>query len=249
VTSKHFIPSDKTDVTAHAGVGYNWLLEHLKTVNKTEKDMAEWLNEKNITLVAELCDDDFQQHILPYVDKARGLYLHGINYNTTTLYTLPSDTVDQVAASFGFHTIAFDTFETAKDVKAFGEKMQATGLYNGREIEGAVVRCKRLGMDFMFKIKNEQYLVYREYREVTKRLIDVKDGVVVINKEKEKTVKCTYEKTRYYIDWMRNQIDEHPDWFIEFKNEKGIIQVREAFEDYWKNGQLGNIGPITKAKK
>lgn len=54
VTSKHSIPEDKTDIKAHAGVGYNWVIKHLASVDKKEKDLAEWLFEKGVTLVAEV---------------------------------------------------------------------------------------------------------------------------------------------------------------------------------------------------
>lgn len=54
VTSKHSIPAIKTDEKAHAGVGYNWVLRHLDSVGKSESDLAEWLFDKSITLVAEV---------------------------------------------------------------------------------------------------------------------------------------------------------------------------------------------------
>lgn len=114
--------------------------------------------------------------------------------------------------------------------------MQQTGLYDGREVEGAVVRCKRNGKDFFFKIKNEQYLVYREYREVTKTLLQVnEDGKVSLN---DKPVRTTYEKTPYYIDWLRKRVVDHPEWFQEFKLNKGIISVRQEFEKFWEAGKL-----------
>ncbi|KAG1465987.1 hypothetical protein G6F46_005332 [Rhizopus delemar] len=233
VTSKHSIPEDKTDIKAHAGVGYNWVIKHLASVDKKEKDLAEWLFEKGVTLVAELCDDEFEQHILPYTGKLRGLYLHGINYNTSTLQTLPSATVQRVALAFGFHTTSFETFSSIKEVKQFAEEMQRTGYLNGREIEGVVVRCKRDGNDFMFKIKNEQYLQYREYREITKSLLHIhSDGTVSIDPTKQ--AKYRYEKTKFYIDWLKEKVKEHPEWFKEYKAEKGIIQTRQEFEEYWK---------------
>ncbi|KAF1796242.1 RNA ligase-domain-containing protein [Mucor lusitanicus] len=237
VTSKHSIPAEKTDPKAHAGMGYNWVLKHLASVQLTERDLAAWLYDKNVTLVAELCDDEFEQHILPYVDKDRGLYLHGINYNTSELYTLPVAIVEQTAKEFGFHATDFTVLDTADQVKAFGHTMQQTGNYNDREVEGAVVRCKRHGMDFMFKIKNEQYLLYREYREFTNAMLDVKDGAVSIH-EPKKDWKCKYEKTRFYIDWLRKRVVDHPEWFLEFKANKGIIHVRQEFEKYWDSGRL-----------
>lgn len=240
VTSKHSIPTVKTDPKAHAGVGYNWVLEHLNSVGKTESDLAEWLYDKNVTLVGELCDDDFEQHVLPYTDKSRGLYLHGINYNTVELYTLPSSTVQNVAKTFGFHVTEYKQLETIKEVKQFGDEMQQTGLYDDREVEGAVVRCKRHGKDFFFKIKNQQYLMYREFREVTKAILQVnEDGTLEANPKKE--VRCTFEKTHWYILWLRKRIVDKPEWFKEYKMNKGIIFVRLEFEKYWEIGDLSEL--------
>lgn len=54
VTSKHALPDPQDDETAHGGVGYRWLLKHLESVGKTERDLASWLDGKDITLVAEV---------------------------------------------------------------------------------------------------------------------------------------------------------------------------------------------------
>ncbi|KAI8332958.1 RNA ligase-domain-containing protein [Choanephora cucurbitarum] len=236
VTSKHSIPSVKDDPKAHAGVGYRWLLTHLASVEKSEKDLAQWLSKQDITLVAELCDDEFEEHVLAYVEKDRGLYLHGANYNRVDLHTIPSDTVRQLAEDFGFHKTDYMVLETIEEVKQFSEDMQKTGLFRNREVEGAVVRCKRKGHDFMFKIKNERYLTFREYREVTNQLIETKEGLIrFVDKP---NLKITYEKTRFYVDWLRKQVTANPEWFQQYKLQKGIIQVRLAFEDYWEKGQL-----------
>ncbi|KAI8058714.1 RNA ligase-domain-containing protein [Thamnidium elegans] len=241
VTSKHSIPAEKTDNSAHGGVGYNWVLKHLDSSGKVEADLAGWLFEKKITLVFELCDDEFEQHILPYTGKARGLYLHGINYHTAELHTLPSSVVQKTAAVFGFHITEFKVFDTIKQVKQFSDEMQQTGLYDGREIEGAVVRCKRNGKDFFFKIKNEQYLVYREYREVTKALLKVDEDGNISLKETNEGIRMTYEKTPYYIDWLRKRAISNPEWFREFKSNKGIILVRQEFEKFWETGKLSEL--------
>ncbi|KAI9486797.1 MAG: RNA ligase-domain-containing protein [Benjaminiella poitrasii] len=236
VTSKHSIPDDKTNPAAHGGVGFNWVLKHLASVNRTERDLASWLHDKNITLVAELCDDEFEQHILPYTGRDRGLYLHGITYNMTELYTLPSSTVQQVANEFGFHTTEYETLETMQEVREFGEQMQQTGFYKDKEVEGIVIRCKRNGKDFMFKMKNDRYLLFREYRTVTSRLLEIDGDNVRIKQDKD--LKITYEKTKYYIEWLRKRVVDKPEWFKEYKKQKGIIHVREEFEKYWETGVL-----------
>ncbi|KAG0168759.1 hypothetical protein DFQ30_004361 [Apophysomyces sp. BC1015] len=219
VTSKHSIPDIKGDMTAHGGVGYCWLLKHLESVGKKEQDLAEWLLDKNVTLIAELCDDDFEEHILPYAEKERGLYLHGINYNVAAFHTLPVSIVRQVAKTFGMRTISYQIQSDIQTVKKFGEEIQRTKLYDNREVEGIVVRCKRNGQDFFFKIKNEHYLIYREYREVSKALLHVSpDGT-----------------------WLRQQVHDHPEWFKCYMKNKNIIEVRKRFEKVWEEGRL-NFG-------
>ncbi|KAF7727203.1 hypothetical protein EC973_007901 [Apophysomyces ossiformis] len=240
VTSKHSIPDQKDDMSAHGGVGYCWLIKHLESVGKTEKELAKWLLEKNITLVAELCDDTFEEHILPYPEKESGLYLHGINYNTAGFHTVPIHTVRQVAETFGMRTISYKVHPDILTVKKFAEEIQRTRLYQNREVEGIVVRCKRNGQDFFYKIKNEHYLIFREYREVTKALLHVSsDGAVSI--KKDKVPKCHYEKTRYYIQWLRRQVPKRPELFQSYTKNKNIVAVRKAFEKEWETGRL-NFG-------
>ncbi|CAO3677203.1 unnamed protein product [Rhizopus stolonifer] len=236
VTSKHFIPENKTDVKAHAGVGYNWVIKHLASADKKEHNLAEWLFKNRVTLVAELCDDNFEEHVLSYTGKSCGLYLHGINYNTSTLHTLPSAMVQQVALEFGFHVTKFEVLNSIQAVRTFAEDMQRTGCYDGREIEGVVVRCKRGELDFMFKIKNELYLQYREYREVTNSLLQV-DSTGSISIHPTKEAKCRYEKTKYYIEWLVRKVKENPEWFEEYKSAKGIVYTRQEFEKYMCNQQ------------
>lgn len=132
----------------------------------------------------------------------------------------------------------FKVFDTIKEVKQFGDEMQQTSLYDGREVEGAVVRCKRNGKDFFFKIKNEQYLMYREYREVTKAILHVNEDGEFKIVEPKTGVRWTYEKTPFYIEWLRKRVVDKPEWFKEYKLQKGIIHVRQEFEKYWEVGKL-----------
>jgi tRNA splicing ligase len=118
--------------------------------------------------------------------------------------------------------------------------MQQTGLYDNREIEGAVVRCKRNGKDFFFKIKNRQYLMYREYREVTKAALQIsQDEVITFQPKKE--LRITFEKTSWYIPWLRKRVVDKPEWFKYYKLNKGIIFVRQEFEKFWEIGDLSEL--------
>lgn len=136
--------------------------------------------------------------------------------------------------------------DTIAEVQSLADKMQEDGTFLGRPVEGIVVRCKRRAKpsdparDFFFKIKNDRYLLFREYREVTKMILDTPgDGTVRIKPDKKP--KCKYEKTAYYVQWVRDRIQDHPEWFAEYKKNKGIIAVRERFEEFWAAGDLTKL--------
>lgn len=186
-----------------------------------------------------MCDDAFEEHVLAYEPKESGLYLHGINYNTGVLHTLPIETVRCVATYFGFHPIDYVKLDTLQQVRTLAEETRESGEYRGRLIEGIVVRCKRKNTDFFFKIKNDKYLLYREWREATKALIDAKDGAVKLKPNVQP--KVFYEKSKYYVLWLRERLKDHPEWFKDYKQNKGIIDVRRRFEEFYENGDLGSL--------
>ncbi|KAI9319068.1 RNA ligase-domain-containing protein [Dichotomocladium elegans] len=138
VTSKHTIPNPHDDHTHHGGVGYRWLLKHLDSVGLKEADLASWLFQHNVTLVAELCDDQFEEHIIPYAPKESGLYLHGINYNVSVLHTVTPETVQQVARHFGFLATEFTKLDTIEEIQALANQIAKDGKYLGRMTEGIV---------------------------------------------------------------------------------------------------------------
>ncbi|CAO3630588.1 unnamed protein product [Cunninghamella blakesleeana] len=292
-TSKHTIPEPKDNPTNHGGIGYRWLLKQLSNVNIEPQVLADWLYHQRITLVCELCDDNFEEHIVPYSEKESGLYLHGINYNTTSFHTLPISIVHQVAKKYGFlmiDSIELNDFQQLEQL-ANDVKLNTSGVLNWmvttthhshphsnnnnnnnnneeeeeeesdhqikrqRESEGVVIRCKKkqTGDDFLFKVKNDTYLVYREYREVTKAIVEVqKNHQTVKVKSNLKPIKYHYEKTLYYIHWLLLRIKDHPEWFLEFHHNKGIVKVRQAFEKDWEEGLITfnnqlNI-PVEKTK-
>ncbi|KAI7862740.1 RNA ligase-domain-containing protein [Spinellus fusiger] len=230
VSSKHSVPEPKDNSTAHGGVGYHWLLQHLASVGQSPAAMAAWLWEHNLTLVAELCDDAFEEHVLAYPQHRRGLYLHGANLNTAQLHTLPSTQVHAIAVAFGLWPVVFEKLETLAEVKSVAEEVEGTGMYKGQEVEGVVVRCMKHTTPFFFKIKSEKYLMYREYRQVTK---------VFLSGEKVEA-KYEYKKTFYYVRWLECQAKHHPEWFNTFDQGKGVIAAREKFEAYWQKGDLSS---------
>lgn len=219
VTSKHAINVD------HANVGTKWVHQHLEQAGKTTEELASFLYSHNATAVFELCDDDFEEHILEYPEKTRGLYLHGINRNSLSLDTWPSSVVTEVAEDFGFHVTKYFTFASAEEGEEFADRVRHERMLDGRAIEGFVVRCQIAGTDmpFMFKIKyDEPYLMFREWREMTKRILG------------GKPFRTTYKLSKLYGAWAKQQINRHPEEFEEFTKNKGIIGARQKFLEYHK---------------
>lgn len=174
--------------------------------------------------------------MLAYEPKDSGLYLHGINFNSAAeLHTLPSTTVQSVAKYWGMHPTDFVVFDTIDQVKEVAKEIDTDGKFRGRAMEGVVIRCRRKDRDFLFKIKNDHYLIYREWREVTKQIlhVDANGKAQLKPNATVKLEKCKYGKTKDYLTWVRKRIVDHPEWFTEYKQNKGIIFVREQFERYW----------------
>ncbi|KAJ2506035.1 trna ligase, partial [Coemansia sp. RSA 2052] len=219
VTSKHSVS------VVHAQMGTEWVRKHLEQAGRAPEEFAAFLSENNATAVFELCDDEFEEHILEYTDRSRGLYLHGINRNCANLDTWPSAEVIKVAQEFGFHTTGYFMFDSASEGREFADKVRSDHALDGRAIEGFVVRCRTSAdsQPFMFKIKyDEPYLMFREWREVTKRILA------------GSPYRTTYGLTKYYVAWLKQQLKENPEDFELFNKQKGIIGARKRFLDNYK---------------
>ncbi|KAJ2144250.1 trna ligase [Coemansia sp. RSA 678] len=169
VTSKHAV------VVPHAQMGRQWMEQHLSKAGKTSIEFATFLHERNATAVFELCDDAFEEHILEYPERARGLYLHGINRNSVELDTWASTEVAKVAEYFGFKVVQRFEFNSAPEGRELADSVRKDEMLEGRIIEGFVMRCKLNGTDepYMFKIKYDiPYLMFREWRVVTNSVLD-----------------------------------------------------------------------------
>ncbi|CAG8781355.1 18773_t:CDS:2, partial [Dentiscutata erythropus] len=240
VTSKHSMGELQNNV-AHALKGEEWLDKHLNQVGKSKRDLARFLYTNSLTAVAELCDDSFEEHVLPYTFERSGLYLHGLNYNTVDFKTCHSELVNEFANDWGFIPIIYYIKNSADEVKEFTDKVKQDGSLNGRPIEGFVVRTrlKSTGQDFFFKVKYEEpYLMYREWREVTKALLNKREP------------KFTYSTSKHYISWVKEKIRKEPDLFKGYQHNHGIIHVRDLFLDHLnKEGMSQNIPETERFRK
>ncbi|KAI1377001.1 tRNA ligase [Hypoxylon crocopeplum] len=230
VCSKHST-GDRSDIeVSHASAGERWVDKQLATIGKTREKFAQELRRRNVTAVAELCDDSFEEHILAYGSDKAGLYLHGININVPEFMTYPSDQVQQFADEWGFRKVALKVFDDINSVKSFLEGVAESGAHEGRDVEGFVIRCKmssRPGQkpynDWFFKYKFEEpYLLYRQWRECTKALISGKPP------KYKKHVKITEE----YLLYARKRLAADSKLAKAYTNNHGIIALRDDFLAY-----------------
>ncbi|TCD71017.1 hypothetical protein EIP91_000515 [Steccherinum ochraceum] len=247
VTSKHSLGNlTGTATESHAMVGARWLKKHLADAGKTEEQLAKHLWDKNWTAVAELCDDSFEEHVLPYSKDKTGLHLHGINSCTKEFHTQLQPVVDAFAREWGFIPTKSTVLPSIAEVKSFTEEIGKSGEWNGEALEGFVVRTHvsaqpptkgsasadqspyAPGSSFFFKVKfDEPYMMYRDWREVTKILLS--KGAVMANVPKSKLRR---KETKVYAEWVIREIQRDKDQFNEYQKGKGIIATRERFQKW-----------------
>jgi tRNA ligase len=225
VCSKHSTGARSDIDVSHAIAGEQWIDRQLKAIGKTRQQLARELRTRNATAVAELCDDDFEEHILAYRGDSAGLYLHGININVPEFTTYPGTQVQRFADEWGFKRVDFFVLNDITAVRSFLESVAETGSYNGRDVEGFVIRCKtnfisKGYIDWFFKYKFEEpYLMYRQWRECTKAMITGKPP------RYKKHIQITEE----YLLYARRQFAENPQWAKDYNQNHGIIELRNAF--------------------
>ncbi|KAF9586410.1 hypothetical protein BGW38_005527 [Lunasporangiospora selenospora] len=273
VSSKHFMGAldpkinqsnskdndaeSKQPAISHSTKGKEWLGRTLAAKGKTLKDFGRWLWSQNLTAVAELCDDSFEEHVLEYPADKAGLYLHGLNYNTADFQTVPSKRVQEVAKEWGFRVTDYVTFNKYEQVMAFADKIRNAGEYDNRAVEGFVVRCTvkqgnlGAGKTHFFKIKyDEPYLMYREWREVTKRLWSIETKKLITEAKSSKTgkagagttetgtpakIRMKYPLTEKYVEFVLALMKKQPELFVNYNKNQGIIAIRDMFLKEWES--------------
>jgi tRNA ligase len=230
VCSKHST-GDRGDIElSHASAGEQRLERQLERLGKTKADLARELKERNVTAVAELCDDTFEEHILAYGPETAGLYLHGMNLNLPEFMTYPGPLVQQFAEDWGFVKTGLFVMKKAQDVRAFLEQAAETGAHDGRDIEGFVIRCKMSPepgrepyADWFFKYKFEEpYLMYRQWRECTKSLIS----------GKQPRFKKHQKITEEYLLYARKRLAADRSLGKLYNQNHGIIALRNDFLEF-----------------
>ncbi|RMZ69216.1 hypothetical protein GMOD_00003153 [Pyrenophora seminiperda CCB06] len=226
VCSKHSTGARGDAQASHACVGEQWVERHVAAVGKTKEELARTLRSMNATMVAELCDDEFEEHVLAYTPEQAGLYVHGINLNLPEFATYPGHLVDKFADEWGMKKVKYVMMDDIKEVKTFLEKVAETGNYDGRDTEGFVIRCQAREKadapytDWFFKYKFEEpYLMYRQWRECTKALIAGKPPRF----KKHETI------TNEYLAFARQQLSQNKGLAKAYNENHGIIKLRNDF--------------------
>lgn len=195
-----------------------------------------------------MCDDSFEEHVLAYPPEKTGLHLHGINTCSKAFNTLPHEQVDAFAKDWGFIKTPTVTLDSIDAVQKFTEHIGETGEWEGEPVEGFVVRTHVVqppagtdsqgqspyppGSSFFFKVKfDEPYMMYRDWREVTKSLLSSNKGMSAANLPKHKMKRA---ETKLYVDWVIKEIKQNPKQFALYTKGKGIIAVREKFLKWMK---------------
>ena len=227
VCSKHSTGTRDNADLSHAVAGERWVEKHLDQIGKTKTELARELRKRNVTLVAELCDDSFEEHVLAYEPKDAGLYIHGVNLNLPDFATYSSELVHQFADEWGFKKALFLIKDDVDSMKTFLEECAETGSYDGRDTEGFVIRCRRKAhgtegnyQDWFFKYKFEEpYLMYRQWRECTKSVISGRPPRF----KKHKQI------TEQYLQYARRQLAKDPSLSKAYQRNHGIIAMRDGF--------------------
>ncbi|KAH3663598.1 hypothetical protein OGAPHI_004999 [Ogataea philodendri] len=222
VCSKHSTGARSDLSRNHALAAQEALERQLRAAGHEPTELAMLLYRLKLTAVAEYCDDSFEEHILEYSNERAGLYLHGLNFNTCKFRTCSMEQVAQLAEKFGFKTIESIELSSITETFEFLDKVAETGIYNGEEIEGFVVRCKRDGDDFFFKYKfDEPYLLYRQLREVTKQYLT--KGLENVSFRNHKLICMDY--LRFVIPLF----EESPELKEDYLRDRGIIKLRKMY--------------------
>ncbi|KAA1064922.1 hypothetical protein PGT21_019322 [Puccinia graminis f. sp. tritici] len=275
VTSKHATggskEEDEDEPMTHSAVGERWVERHLAQVGLSRAELARELWEANATAVAELTDDDFEEHVIATPADQVGLNLHGVNLNTPELITYPPEIVAQCAKRWGMHPTPFTTVNDIEAVKEHCRMIQTDG-WAGRQghIEGVVVRGtprdqqpspgpNPAATSIFWKVKFEEpYLTYREWRELTRKMLHElslngkalkehpcgkcgKHLSLSDSEELAKVLKVNVKKihkpeTRLYVHWVLQELLNRPQTFDLWQKNRGIVATREAFFE-WRNSQ------------
>jgi tRNA ligase len=95
------------------------------------------------------------------------------------------------------------------------------------------------GTSFFFKVKfDEPYMMYRDWREVTKKLLSANGDLDDVSLPKSKMHRA---ETRVYAKWVKGEIKRDRKQFDGYMNNHGIIRTRERFFEWMASQSGGNL--------
>jgi tRNA ligase len=187
--------------------------------------------------------------------------LHSINTSAGAFQTRDPEKVEAFAREWGFIPTAYTTLSTVAEVREFTENISKNGKRNGEPIEGFVVRTHIAdsplpaegsgrpardrdappyppGSSFFFKVKfDEPYMMYRDWRELTKSLLAAKAGT----EPRISKAKLNRPETRLYRTWVEGEIKRDRKAFDGYTQNQGIIATRERFLKWCEGEGMGNL--------
>ena len=165
--------------------------------------------------------------------------------------TQPTDIVDKFADEWGFIKTRTTVLDSIQEVRDFTTDVGETGKWEGEALEGFVVRTQvteppadgrrpvslspyEPGSSFFFKVKfDEPYMMYRDWREVTKILLSTKGPLRDARLPKAKLKR---PETILYVKWIKGEIGRDRGQFENFSRGKGIIATRDRFLKWMETG-------------
>ena len=158
---------------------------------------------------------------------------------------MPTDLVDMFADEWGFIKTKTIVLSSIQQVTDFTDEVAKTGKWEGEALEGFVVRTQvtepptrakeilppyEPGSSFFFKVKfDDPYMMYRDWREVTKILLSTKGP---LDKARLPQTKLRRPETKLYVKWIKGEIRRDRSQFDNFTKGKGIIATRERFLEW-----------------
>ena len=156
---------------------------------------------------------------------------------------------------------AYFVFPSVVAVKTYCETVEQSGgveFSPGKitPVEGFVVRGKKRGGEkgeaFFWKVKyDEPYLMYREWRELTRKCLAVYPNLDGVDPKKIKN-----SESRLYLWWVKKEMERDFDKFESWKHGKGMIRTREEFIKWEKTTEgtkarreLGEIVELDEEEK
>ncbi|KAG1807821.1 uncharacterized protein BJ212DRAFT_727497 [Suillus subaureus] len=118
---------------------------------------------------------------------------------------MPTETVDAFPEEWGSIKAPAITLNAIPEVKSFTDDTAKTGKWNGEPFEGFVV-CTHIiwvyhsrRSSFFFQVKfDEPYMMYRDWREVTKILMSTKGLLNDVKLSKSKDIDLIRSSLEFY---------------------------------------------------